>query len=476
MRKKMKRVWIPLTAAAFTASLSMVSLAATGWAQEGDDWCYYDSDGSKAADVFKKSGNNWFYLDSDGVLAKSQIIEQDDNYYYVNSAGAMVTNEWREVENEDSGSDEPDTWWYYLQSNGRAVKNSGSSDSVKIVTLPTTTGDAKFIFDEEGHMLTGWISEDGEMLTDEDAWQEGLYYCDPDNGGRLVVNAWKYLTAENDEDEDREGDGYWFYFQSTGKKVTDNDRKTINGRKYRFDEYGAAEFEWYADPGLASDSNSGGLYYNSEEQCWLATGWFKTYPNEDIDPEGYEEDEEYWYYADSKGELYSAEIKTISGQKYGFDPYGKMLHGLYKITFDEKGKTILEAEEIESEDDLPEQNDNVFVYYFGDSPKEGAMKTGTCTLEIDGEKYYYKFITSGSRKGAGVNEIDDDCIYIQGRRMEAEEGSKYEPFEYDDKEYLISTSGKIMKNRTNIKDADDTYYCTDKDGVITYTGDEKYEK
>ena len=56
------------------------------------------------------------------------------------------------------------------------------------------------------------------------------------------------------------------------------------------------------------------------------------------------------------------------------------------------------------------------------------MKTGTCTLEIDGEKYYYKFITSGSRKVEGVNEIDDDCIYIQGRRMEAEEVCKYEPF------------------------------------------------
>ena len=61
------------------------------------------------------------------------------------------------------------------------------------------------------------------------------------------------------------------------------------------DEYGAAEVEWYADPGLASDSNSGGLYYNSEEQCWLATGWFKTYPNEDIDPEGDEADEKEWY-------------------------------------------------------------------------------------------------------------------------------------------------------------------------------------
>ena len=31
-----------------------------------------------------------------------------------------------------------------------------------------------------------------------------------------------------------------------------------------------------------------------------------------------------------------------------------------------------------------------------------------------------------------------------------------------------------MKKKTNIRDADDVYYCTDKDGVITYSGDEKY--
>ena len=67
-------------------------------------------------------------------------------------------------------------------------------------------------------------------------------------------------------------------------------------------------------------------------------------------------------------------------------------------------------------------------------------------------------------------------IYIQGRRMEAEDGTKYQPFEYEGKEYLISTTGKIMKKKTNIKDADDVYYCTDRDGVITYSGDEKYEK
>ena len=80
----------------------------------------------------------------------------------------MVTNQWRSIENEDAGSDEPDEWWYYFQSNGKAVKKSGSSDNVKFVTLPTSTGQAKFTFDDEGRMLYGWIDESGEMLTDDD--------------------------------------------------------------------------------------------------------------------------------------------------------------------------------------------------------------------------------------------------------------------------------------------------------------------
>ena len=174
MKKNMKLLLIPCTAAALTLGSAMISFAATGWAEENGQWVYYNNDGSKATDVFKKSGNGWFYLDEDGYMAKSRIVEVDDNYYYVNSAGAMVSNEWREVENEDSGDGEPDTWWYYLQANGKAVKKSGSSDSVRTATLPTAAGNAKFIFDEEGHMMSGWIDEHGELLTDDDAWQAGL--------------------------------------------------------------------------------------------------------------------------------------------------------------------------------------------------------------------------------------------------------------------------------------------------------------
>ena len=374
---------------ALTMGSALVSFAATGWAEENGEWVYYNNDGSKATDVFKKSGNNWFYLDSDGIMAKNQLIEDDGNYFYVNSAGAMVTNQWRSIENEDSGSDEPDEWWYYFQSNGKAVKKSGSSDNVKFVTLPTSTGQAKFTFDDEGHMLYGWIDESGEMLTDDDAWKSGMYYCS-DNGDGRMATGWKYIPAVNDEDDDREGDGYWFYFSTNGKKTVDNDSKKING------------------------------------------------------------------------------------QYYGFDVNGKMLQGLYRIEFEANGKTIRSAEEIEDVDEIPDEDeDGVFVYYFGDSPKEGAMKTGTMTMEIDGDKYYYSFEKSGSKKGAGTDGIDGDSIYVKGRRLEAEEGTKYQPVTYKDETYLISTSGKLVKNKKNVKDSDDVYYKTDSKGRIVDSGTEK---
>ena len=391
MNTKRQTKWflIPYAAMALTMGSALVSFAATGWAEENGEWVYYNNDGSKATDVFKKSGNNWFYLDSDGIMAKNQLIEDDDNYFYVNSAGAMVTNQWRSIENEDSGSDEPDEWWYYFQSNGKAVKKSGSSDNVKFVTLPTSTGQAKFTFDDEGRMLYGWIDESGEMLTDDDAWKSGMYYCS-DNGDGRMATGWKYIPAVNDEDDDREGDGYWFYFSTNGKKTVDNDSKKING------------------------------------------------------------------------------------QYYGFDVNGKMLQGLYRIEFEANGKTIRSAEEIEDVDEIPDEDeDGVFVYYFGDSPKEGAMKTGTMTMEIDGDKYYYSFEKSGSKKGAGTDGIDGDSIYVKGRRLEAEEGTKYQPVTYKDETYLISTSGKLVKNKKNVKDSDDVYYKTDSKGRIVDSGTEK---
>jgi len=277
--------------------------------------------------------------------------------------------------------------------------------------------------------------------------------------------------VEDDENTKDNFDGaYWFYFGSNGKKLNDT-TKTINGLKYLFNENGAAESEWYesASPSTSSSANQ---YYNLPDQCWLAKGWFKAVPGEDIDPEAYDDGEEYWFYASSSGQLTTSQIKTINGLRYGFNEKGEMLHGLYKLTLD-SNKRLESYEEIETEDDFPAADEDREVYYFGNSPKEGAMATGKTTIDIDGEKYTYNFRKSGSSKGAGYNAIYDDSIYIQGRMLKADKDEKYKAVQYNDKEYLIGTTGKLAKNKTNIQDGDGMYYKTNNDGSIQDSGYEK---
>ena len=148
-----------------------------------------------------------------------------------------------------------------------------------------------------------------------------------------------------------------------------------------------------------------------------------------------------------------------------------MLEGLYKL--EGSNKYILSYTEIESENDLPEDGDIEEVYYFGGNSKAGAMKTGTTTLDIDGERYTYNFRKSGDERGQGYHGIEDGVIYEKGKRLEADKDEKLKKVEWDGETYLVNTSGKIQKNKKNAKDADDRYYCTDGKGIVTYEGMEK---
>ncbi|MEY8355357.1 cell wall-binding protein [Lachnospiraceae bacterium 54-53] len=471
MRKQKLKWLVPCVAALFTIGASMTSFAAQGWSQENGSWVYYDSSGDITTEAWRKSGDHWFYLDSDGQMATSSLVETDGNYYYVNSVGAMVANEWREIPSDHEEDDEPDTYWYYLGSNGKAYK-APTSGRTSFKSIKIANGELhNYAFDTEGRLLTGWVDEESTRITGEDAWKEGIYYCGNSNDGARADLGWRYIEVEDEDNTKDNFDGaYWFYFGSKGKKLKDT-TKTINGLKYRFNENGAAESEWYelASPATASSPNQ---YYNLPEQCWLAKGWFKTVPSEDIDQEAYEEDKEYWFYATNSGQLTTSQIKSINGLRYAFNEKGEMLHGLYKLTFD-SGKKLDSYEEIETEDDFPAADDTSQVYYFGNSPKEGAMITGKTTIEIDGEKYTYNFRKSGSSRGAGYNGIHDDSIYVQGRMLKADKDEKYKVVEYDGKEYLVGTSGKLAKSKTNIKDGDDKYYKTNSDGTIKESGYEK---
>ena len=477
MRKQTKLVAVLSTAALLAIGASMTSFAATGWAEEDGTWVYYNRDGERATEQWKKSGNNWYWLDSDGEMAIDQLIEDGDNYYYVDINGVMASNQWVAIDNEDAGQDdEPDHYWYYFQANGKALTNGDNNK----VSLKTING-KKYAFDDEGRMLYGWVDEDSaERLdnTDSDAFKDGEYYFGGEDDGAMTVgwiqlditydeatnDDYKYIAAAFNDDEDQ---SRWFYFKSNGKKIyaEDGDRtkdKTINGRKYAFDEYGAMVAEWSLDEddlaskslasftsvvasatevkeGKAADAKytQAWKYFNNvEDGSRVSKGWFKVVSAEYINEEKYNDDEEAWYYADGSGNLYAGEFKTIKGKKYAFRDDGRMLDGLRFIKEDSDNQHL----DVKSDDDAsyPFDNEDDFLksavekyepegykcYYFGDGD-DGAMRTNKTTVEIDGEKHNFYFQKSGGHKGAGVTGEKDDKLYQSGMLLEADSDDKY---------------------------------------------------
>ena len=466
MRKQTKLVAVLSTAALLAIGASMTSFAAQGWAEEDGTWVYYDRNGDRVTDKWAKSGNNWYYLDSDGEMAIDTLIEDGDNYYYVDINGVMASNQWVAIENEDAGEDdEPDNYWYYFQANGKALKNSGDNVSLK------TINGKKYAFDDEGKMLYGWVASDNaERIdnTDGDAFKDGVYYFGGADDGAMTVG-WlqmdiTYEEATNDEYKyvapvftDDEDQSRWFYFKSNGKKIyADNGEetkeKTINGKKYAFDQNGAMVAEWSMDetkvatadmpatPGKASTAkySQAWRYFNSvEDGSRVSKGWFKVVSAEYLNDDKYNDDEDSWYYADGSGNLYAGEFKTIKGKKYAFRNDGRMIDGLKFINPKDLTKVYADDDSdhpFDTEDDFIDSAlwyaaNDYNCYYFGDG-NDGAMKTNKTNITIDGDNFNFYFEKSGSSKGAGVNGEKDDKYYLGGMLLKAGSDDKYQAIKY----------------------------------------------
>ena len=469
MRKQTKLVAVLSTAALLAIGASMTSFAAQGWAEEDGTWVYYDRNGDRVTDKWAKSGNNWYYLDSDGEMAIDTLIEDGDNYYYVDINGVMASNQWVAIENEDAGEDdEPDNYWYYFQANGKALKNSGDNVSLK------TINGKKYAFDDEGKMLYGWVASDNaERIdnTDGDAFKDGVYYFGGADDGAMTVG-WlqmdiTYEEATNDEYKyvapvftDDEDQSRWFYFKSNGKKIyADNGEetkeKTINGKKYAFDQNGAMVAEWSMDetkvatadmpatPGKASTAkySQAWRYFNSvEDGSRVSKGWFKVVSAEYLNDDKYNDDEDSWHSADGSGNLYAGEFKTIKGKKYAFRNDGRMIDGLKFINPKDLTKVYADDDSdhpFDTEDDFIDSAlwyaaNNYNCYYFGDG-NDGAMKTNKTNITIDGDNFNFYFEKSGSSKGAGVNGEKDDKYYLGGMLLKAGSDDKYQAIKYIDK-------------------------------------------
>ena len=522
MKKQTKLVAVLSTAALLAIGASMTSFAATGWAEEDGTWVYYNRDGERATDSWKKSGNNWYYLDSDGEMAIDQLIEDGDNYYYVDINGVMASNQWVAIENEDAGEDdEPEHYWYYFQANGKALTN-GDNDKVSLKTI----NGKKYAFDDEGKMLYGWVDDaSAERLdnTDGNGFKDADYYFGGEDDGAMTTgwlqiditydeainDDYKYTAAAFNDDEDQTR---WFYFKSNGKmiKSDEGDRtkdKTINGKKYAFDQYGAMVAEWSLDSDdekEASDNvghyaastnqtvasvseawqgkgnyaqySKAWKYFNSvEDGARVSKGWFKVVPAEYLNEGKYDDDEDFWYYADGSGNLYAGEFKTIKGKKYAFRNDGRMLTGLKFILEDDDNDNLT----VYADDDTPNfDNEEDFLdnavafyepggykcYYFGGGD-DGAMRTNKTTVEIDGENHNFYFEKSGSKKGAGVTGEKDDKLYQSGMLLKADSDDKYVVVDKTTK-YTTNAAGEKVLDYVTYNKLDDAKEFMAQDDVL----------
>ena len=559
MRKQTKVVAVASAAALLAIGGAMTSFAAQGWVEEDGTWYYYDKDGNRVENEWKKSGDNWFWLNGDegGAMATDMLVEDDDDTYYVDANGVMVTNTWVKVVNQDQDDDDDpaEYRYYYMQNSGKAYK-AGDSGKTKFKTIDGK----KYAFDEDGKMLYGWVNEDDSTLASDDSdWETATYYMGSWEDGSLKTGWQKITVYDQDEDDDYD---YWFNFKSNGKKrFNESDskdifEKKINGKHYAFDNRGVMTYEWTLTTTSDAATISNWLYFNSPEDGARATkGWFKVVaPDKDGDDNTFkdysnlenptfakgdaEDENERWYYANSDGELYVGQIKKIKGKYYGFAPEGNkagsMLTGLCALRVDNSGNiTKLWARDMDS-DDLDDamngegdfdgfgSDTNDTLYYFGNNEdSDGALKTGSVSVNLDGDNYQFQFSKTGGSegKGRGLNGIDDSkYIYKFGMKLKAGSDDKYivvyadgdtgasdvtvhkidtaalrrdavERGQNKDGDtvyaygtlgslvsgkassnyYLLNTSGTIVKNKTAAKDGNDWYFYVDNKVIKMYT-------
>ena len=463
MRRSVKVAALASAATLLAIGASMTSFAAArGWTQEDGEWVWLDSNGDRATETFKLSGTTYYWLNDEGNLGCDELVEYDSNYYYVDETGAMVRNQWREVENEDDDDEFEDTIWYYFQSSGKAYK-SGKK----------TINGQSYIFNDEGKMMFGWIKNEGSnsyskaSVEDSEStfWKTADYYAGEANDGAVVTNAWRQIRVEYDDPEteltdvDEGENDFWFYFGSNGKKYggdlegreyTEADQKagyttkTISGHKYAFSlEDGHMLSEWTP---IASNATDAQYFSDPEVGARISKGWFKVVPSKNVDSKKSEDgdNEAQWFYADNSGDLIRMQVKSINGKKYLFNDNGECKAGVYKLVFSDD-TTLSDLKKLNDEDEYTSDTfkaaivnkdasginmtaattDRSGVYYF-ETPLDtnAAMKSGSCSVEFDGETFNFKFSTSGN-KGKGITKRDGNCIYVNGLKIKADKDDKY---------------------------------------------------
>ena len=369
--------------------------------------------------------------------------------------------------------------WHYYDSDDEMVEDEWRKD-----------GSKWFYLDEDGNMLT-------------DSWVDDEYYVGSD--GAMLKNQWVKTTADEDiSDPDEDGD-HWYYFDSKGKKVVD-DNKKINGKTYYFNEDGEMLDGWH-------EENGDVFYLGGEDEGWRAENqWLWLEKPGDADEDNDDEqildcadeddcDDEGWYWFGSNGKMYKdTGKKKVNGRYYMFNEHGQMLYewingtkvkpadgstpsnaeldgnatpgsakisDMYYYNIVEEGWRGDGWYEIDGSEDVGTDSDTDW-YFFDDGEAEHADATNKdlATYDGDGKPVYVAKIKVDSSKGKKYFAFNEKGQMQTGLQYIADDNGFYY---FDDNGYM--QDGKV----SDVECDDDTYdfYFNTKNGKNGqgYTGE-----
>ncbi len=522
MRKQTKIAVLVSAAALLAIGASMTSLAA--WDQtDAGEWIFKDADGDRVYGEWRKSGDNWYYLDeSTGVMAVNRLIEYNNEWYYVNADGVRVSNAWQEFTANDDiylsfnqafdeGDLTPSVVWYRFGDNGKALRAGDKDFDNKVVK---EIDGRYYVFDEQGHMLSGWVDdiykEDGSI---------NYYYLGGEGEG-WATTGWKQIFTTTQGDN---GDGApyestsdtWFHFSDKGVMDVGGDAPKcvyIDGAYYYFNNRGQMLKDTKVAIATPPDASGMNAWVQSDGST-VINGWYETKDDDD---------NVIWYYLINKTveEAGSTKKQTLRGVPFGMkangegddeEYMGKLINGKKYLfrTSDGRmvtGKVVLAyglnlvfdyntaGRPITETFGMKEVGDwGIYFFNKESGSVNGQMLTGKVEYDEDDTTNTYYCKSDGA---AYTSVIASGCLYDEnGIRLEATDGNTYQLIDLTDEikdgqKYMISTkkdetkyigmngagvdgkyyvvvssSGKIKQSASKMKVGDD--YVEIKDYVVT---------
>ena len=403
------------TPIAVNAVVSNDALAAQGWVKSGNTWYFYNQNGTLARNAW--AGNYW--LGADGKMVTNAWV--DNGRYYVGSNGEWVKNAKKPATTTTNtakqGWVQSGASWYYLDANGRVVRNAWIGN----YWLGTDGRMATSSWVDNGRYYVGsnglWVQGAKKQEEKKQGWVKSgsdWYYFD--QNGTLVRNKWAgnyWLGADGKMATNAWVDNGRYYVGSNGlwdknaKKQEEKKQGWVkSGNDWYYYENGTlARNKWAGNYWLGADGKmvvsswvDNGRYYVGSTGLWDKNAKKQETSKSTDNKKGWVKSGSDWYYYEN-GTL--ARNKWI-GDTYWVDKDGKMVTENWvdndRFYVDKNGKkdpSIKKKAILNDELGWQKRNGGEWYYYEKDGSLARNKWVGNYWLGADGRMAKSAWVDNG---------------------------------------------------------------------------------